>query len=343
MNKQVENLIRSIKEMDWDEDLRPVPGEIDLLLYAPCPVKLAVKDRIDRIVALSRERQADLRVHIPMGCTSVDPFDPIYRERDPAKLPAIIASIGFGDFWKKEFVDRFVRPGLFEAVLPAMINPMYEQAGMLDPGGCYTIYAVTPYIFLVNTKRLGALPVPRMWKDLLSPVYKGRIIMCGDGDDMADAVLLNIYREQGIAGVRCLAGNVKSLMHSSQMAKIAGSTEPDGAAVFIIPCFFAESTKHPDHVTVVWPEDGAAASPIYFLAKKSEKKRLSDLISFFTRGFSTIESASWFMPLGRTDLSGLPSNARLKWVGWDFIKNHDINNLRDELNRSFRAAQRESR
>lgn len=343
MNSQLRRLINSIQKMGAEEDSPSLPATADLLLYAPCPIKLVMKDHIDRIVEQYRTRNVDVVVHLPMGCTSIDPFDPIYMEKDPDKLPSIIASIGFGDFWKKGFVDRFVRSGLFEAILPAAVNPMHVQAGLIDPASSYTVYGVTPYIFLVDTRRLGPLPVPHAWEDLLDPMYRNEIVMCGDGDDMADAVVLNLYREKGIHGLRRLAGNVKSIMHSSQMAKIAGSSDPDAAAVFIIPLFFAESTKRPEHVRLVWPEDGAAASPLYFLAKKNEKERLCELISFFTEGFATIESASWFAPVGGTDLTALPEGAKLKWIGWDFIEKNDVNTLRDKLNLSFRTAQRELR
>ena len=44
--------------------------------------------------------------------------------------------------------------------------------------------------------------------------------MCGDGDDMADAVLLNLYKDSGPEGLIRLAVNTKSLMHSSRMAKV---------------------------------------------------------------------------------------------------------------------------
>ena len=340
MNVQLQKLIRSITEMAEENEGPEGPGKLDLLLYAPCPVKLVMKDRIERIVERYRERNVEVAVQVPMGCTSIDPIDPVHRLKDPGQLPAIIASIGFGDFWKKEFVDRFVRRGVFETVLPGRINPMFEKAGMIDPRGCYTIYGVTPYIFLVDTRRLGGLPIPRTWEDLLDSKYRGGIVMCGDGDDMADAVVLNIYKDRGVEGVKQLAANVKSMMHSSRMAKIAGTDDPEGAAVFIIPCFFAESAGGAGHVRVVWPEDGAAASPLYFLAKKSERERLSELIAFFTDGFSTIESASWFLPLGGVRMTGVPPDAKIKWIGWNFIEENDVNTLRDELNLTFRAAQK---
>ena len=156
---------------------------------------------------------------------------------------------------------------------------------------------------------------------------------------MADAVLLNQYKDYGEPGVTGLAANIKSFMHSSRMAKVCGTAAPDAGGIFIIPLFFAESTKLPDHVEVVWPEDGAAASPLYLLAKKAEKERLEPLLDFFANGFGDIDSAAWFIPMDGSRPSRLPHNARLKWVGWDFVENNDVNSLRDILALKFRRLQ----
>ncbi len=334
-------MIRSIEEMG-NEDTNMTPAaDLDLLLYSPCPVKLVVSAEIDRISAAYADQGETLSIHIPMGCTSIDPYDPVCLETDPEKLPAIVASIGFGDFWKKDFVQRFVKPGLFETIKPQQVHPLHQRSDLVDPEGHYTIYGVNPYIFLVDTRRLGALPVPRCWEDLFHPDYRNEIVMCGDGDDMADAVVLNLYREHGQEGLEALVRNISGIMHSSQMAKIAGSKDPQARAIFIIPYFFAVGTKQPDHVRMVWPEDGAAASPLYCLAKKSEKERLGKLMSFFTEGFAAIESTSCFIPVGGGMPAELPSYARLKWVGWDFIRDNDVNALRDELNTRFRTMYRD--
>jgi ABC-type Fe3+ transport system substrate-binding protein len=313
---------------------------LDLLLYSPCPVKLAVKAGIDRIVENYAARGEELGVHIPMGCTSIDPYDPVCRETDPDKLPAMIASIGYGDFWKKPFVERFVATGLFEAPLPARVNPLHEQAGLVDPSGAYLIYGVTPYIFLADTQRLGGLPVPRVWEELLDPIYRGHIVMCGDGDDMADAVLLNLYKEHGLDGIKRLVENVRGFMHSSTMAVMAGKDEKNAGSIYIIPSFFAESTKRPERVLAIWPEDGAAASPLYVLVKKSERERLAELTAFFSHGFGEIPSAAWFVPVDADAASPLPPEARLKWVGWDFVAANDVNALRDRLALEFQQLRR---
>ena len=336
--KALDELMLSIRQMSEQDDISILPEKpADLLLYAPCPVKLVIKDHIDRIINDYAAGGTTVTAHIPMGCTSIDPYDPIYREENPEKLPGIIGSIGFGDFWRKEFVDRHVRAGIFKSILPAKVNPLHEQAGLIDPRGVYTVYGLTPYVFMVDTRRLGNLPVPSTWEDLLHPRYKNEVIMCGDGDDMADAVVLNLYKDFDMDGLQALADNCKGLMHSSSMVKSAGSADANAGAVYVIPAFFAESTRQPDYIKVIWPEDGAAASPLYFLAKKNAHERLTALINFFTIGFASIESAAWFVPMSATGPVRLPSQARLKWVGWDFIEEHDVNALRDTLNASFRS------
>ena len=334
----LDQLILSINRMGEEDS--GVPERLDMLLYAPCPVKLAVKERIDAIVARSGTEGAPLDVRIPMGCTSVDPYDPLYRETDPDRLPGIIASIGFGDFFRTEFVRRFVDAGVFEAVLPERVEPLHARAGIPDPDGRYVVYGLTPYIFLVDTERLGDLPAPRRWADLLDPCYKGQINMCGDGDDMADAVLLNFHKAFGMDGVRRFAANTKGLMHSSRMGKSGGASGVGG--IYIIPYFFAESSRQPGHMRVVWPEDGAAASPLYFLARKSERERLAPLLDFFLRDFGQIDSARWFLPLSGPLPEGLPEHAAVKWAGWEYLRSTDVTVLRDELNAAFRDMVREA-
>ncbi len=333
---RLEDLMTSIRRMGQEEE---GPGRVpDLLLYSPCPVKLAVRDAVMAIAEAHAGPDGPLTVHIPMGCTSVDPYDPVYREEDPDKLPGIIASIGFGDFWRREFAERHVDAGVFQAVLPERLNPLCEQAGLVDPQGRYTVYGVTPYVLVVDERALGGLPAPRVWADLLEPRYRGRIVMCGDGDDMADAVLLSFLKDFGPEGLKALAANTRGLAHSSALAKLAASPVAENGAISIMPAFFACGAKHPAHVRVVWPEDGAAASPLYFLARKAERERLAPLIRFFTHGFAAIESARLFLPLGDAAPPALiPAGARLKWLGWDYLLGHEVNRERDEAAALFRA------
>ncbi|WP_027179624.1 ABC transporter substrate-binding protein [Maridesulfovibrio bastinii] len=336
--KTLDKLMASVIESGQQDT--PDPADLDLLLYSPCPVKLAVKERLDAVIKAYEEENDPIKIHIPMGCTSVDPFDPLHYESDPDKLPSIIASIGFGDFFRKGFSDKFVKTGLFEAVLPEKVTPLHEKAGIVDPKGHYTVYALTPYIFMVDKQRLGDTPPPEKWADLLDPKYRGQINMCGDGDDMADAVLMLIYKDFGMEGIKKLAANANGLMHSSRMGKSGGAEK--GGGIYILPYFFAETSKQPEYMEVIWPKDGTAASPIYFLAKKDARPRIDKILEFFIKGFGEIPSAQWFLPLGGPlPPTHAPENT-IKWVGWDFIYDNDITVLRDELNGTFRKLVKET-
>lgn len=336
--KALDDLMRSITDMAGPDEAAQTPGTPpDLLLYAPCPVKLVVKDHIEAIVEDEAAKGRELTAHIPMGCTSVDPYDPIHKIEDPNRLPGVIASIGFGDFWRKDFAATHVDAGVFQAVPAKTLSPLHERAGLADPRGFYTVYGATPYIFLVDTRRLGGRPAPRAWEDLLHPRFAGEVVMCGDGDDMADAVVLNLYKDFGMPGLEALAASSRTLMHSSSMVKSAGSGDKDAGTIYVIPAFFAYSTRHAAHVEIIWPSDGAAASPLYFLAKRGEAARLAPLTSFFSGGFASIESAAWFAPMDGSVPSRLPAEAKLKWIGWDFVERNDVNALRDKLNVLFRT------
>ena len=79
-----------------------------------------------------------------------------------------------------------------------------------------------------------------------------------------------------------------------------------------------------------------------FLAQKSQHERLAPLLAFFASGFASIESAGWFAPMDGSQPSPLPPEASLKWVGWDYVEDNDVNALRDKLNALFRTMVRKA-
>ena len=116
-------------------------------------------------------------------------------------------------------------------------------------------------------------------------------------------------------GIEALAANAHGLLHSSRMGKSGGSGT--GGGIYILPYFFAETSQQPEHMRVIWPEDGTAASPIYLLAKRSARPRLDALLDFFTRGFGedpqrALVPAHWAAP-SRTACP--PRRASDGWAG----------------------------
>lgn len=69
----------------------------------------------------------------------------------------------------------------FEAAKKGLHQPYKPKgwekipAALKDKDGLWWTVHTGTIAFLVNTKALGGAPVPRAWKDLLKPVYKGKI------------------------------------------------------------------------------------------------------------------------------------------------------------------------
>ncbi|MFH0976267.1 MAG: ABC transporter substrate-binding protein [Spirochaetota bacterium] len=318
---------------------------LNFLAYAPCAVKPTFKEGLDSALgAYKIESGNRLKSFVPMGCGSEGIYDDIWKSTDINDLPDVIASMGFGDFFRKKFVDRFVAKGCFTSVWKDCLNEPFEKAGFRDPDGYYTVYGVMPYLLLVDKQRLGNIPLPKQWCDLLEPRFRDNIIICGGNEDeVADVPLLYLYKEYGENGLTRLATNVKESYHAAEMARIAGTANPCGAAVYILPWFFASCCPRTETVSMVWPEDGACSSPLYLLVKESKVKEMAAIIDYVTGVKLGRQCAlSCFPSLNPYVDNNLPEGANFKWLGWDYIKFHDPAELRDYAHSVFISEWRKS-
>jgi ABC-type Fe3+ transport system substrate-binding protein len=139
--------------------------------------------------------------------------------------------------------------------------------------------------------------------------------------------LLTIAREFGVEGVARLMANEPTLMHSAQMPRLAGSgTSPGG--IYVLPWSLAEMCPRRAHTEVIWPEDGAMAYPLWLTVKNAERTRLE----FLTQHFYGAELARYlnhnrYPALCPDVLPSLPVGARLKWLGWNFLRHRGTAHL----------------
>lgn len=321
--------------------VRTKQDPLHFLGYAACPFKPMFKDYFDEVLEKNFRASGEyLRCHIPMGCGDYDAYEDLWKAESLKLFPDVVASLGFGDFFRPSFVERFVRPGHFKSAWPAALNPDFENAGFRDPDGAYCIYAVWPYVMLVDNQRLAGRPRPRRWSDLLDPMYRDDIITNGSQEHrVAEVPLLYFHKEHGEEGLIRLAANIRDFWHPAQMVKTAGSRSGKGAAVYVLPSFFAQARFRPEETPVIWPEDGALTSPIYFLAKATRRLE-SDLVveSLTSQELGENLSRMLFPSLHPGVDNRLPGGARFKWLGWDYIKLHDLAAVKEHALRVFLAA-----
>jgi len=279
------------------------------------------------------------RYQIPFVCDACSEGARIFTAEEVDELPAVIASIGFEEIFGTSFVTRFIQPGFFRFHNPRPMNPLFQNAGFMDPESIYFIHAVTPYVFLIDLKRLKGRPEPRSWADLLSSFYEGEIILNGCRTDIPYIVPLYIFKNFGEEGLEAFASNIREARHAACIARCAGDGTTDGAAIYILPWLFAASCPRNETTHIVWPEDGAVTSPMILLQKESASYRTVPLARAVSGKMFGQKAASSFFPSSNPEVNnGLPPRANLQWLGWDFLREHSVDALKSETEKILRKA-----
>ena len=334
MNKPEEVADLPTDEPVFQENETGVRRPLDYLGWAPCPIRTELRQRLHRhFLAAGRRGDAMPDWFMAAGCHSANVYDELWRTTDAAELPGLISDTGFGDFNRPEFIRRWLDTGIFAPIPDADLRPEFREAGLADPRGQHRVCSANPEVILVDLKRLGDRPLPRTWADVLHPRFNRDIIVSGEPGDIHESLLFGLYRDHGEAGLAALGANVRDFMHPAEMAKTAGSANPRGAALFLLPGFFARSGPHKAVTQIVWPEEGAYLTPQYLLRKRDARPAATLVLDYLC-------GTEWAAHLAKVGLAPAragspPLPGKLRWVGWDFIRQNDLDALRVPLNAAF--------
>jgi ABC-type Fe3+ transport system substrate-binding protein len=280
-----------------------------------------------RSVLTARKCKRDAEVVYLNVYGNHDLFDDIRCARDAQQLPDIIASLGFGFFFQKKFRERFIDTGIFESLSFSRPRRSLLERDILDPEQHYTILAVNPMVMVVDHTKIGNRPVPQRWADILEPEYEHSVGVVGN-----ETLSLTIYKEFGLSGIKKLRRSIGWTSHPAQMVKMAGKSHPEAPAVSVIDYFFAKTIKHQDRISIVWPDEGALAIPFMALAKNNCKKDMRAIAAFLT-GYKTarICADAYYYPVYGDMPTHLSESLKLNWLGWEYLKENDLELLMDEI------------
>lgn len=247
-------------------------------------------------------------------------------------LPDIITNVGFEQIFDNKFIEKFINKGVFKSKNTKPVNKEFIKAGCIDPEGIYEIFAATPYVFLIDKNKLGNKPIPRKMEDLLKECYRSQIIVNGEKGKISYVLLLYIFKEFGMEGISKIKLNVKDTWHGSKMAWVAGTNNEDGAAIYITPWIFAKVCPRVESTTIVWPDDGAIISPMILVSKKSLDVVSKEIYHILTgKDFGNIAANSYYLSASPFVNNNVPKNSKIKWLGWNFIRQNDIHLLKKLL------------
>lgn len=249
---------------------------------------------------------------------------------DLAAMPDLTVAAGYNTLLDHAFQRRFVTADNFAARPWAAVHPALAPYGFDDPLGLYRVIGINVFVFVVDPSLQGGRTAPDTWEALLSPAFAGDVAVCGSGDKVSSSLTLHIQAAFGDDAVRGLGRSVRAGMHPAQVIKHLGTGRPESPAVAVMPYFFARlaDIRHP--ATVVWPRDGVAAMPFFQLVKRDGPPGLSDFAAHLEGpDVGRVCSGAMFPSLHPDVPCPLPAQVRLAWPGWDCIRAHDLDALRE--------------
>jgi len=309
--------------------------QLHFMAMLPCGLRNPFKDFLEAHLLEHPDQYADLNYLAEGNVNHELSYYPMLDNVASAdELPDMIMASDVNNFFHRPFTERFIRQGIYEAFTPfTPTNAYLEKAGFADPSGNFTMYTANMLVMAVDTERPGAEKLPRKWEDLLNPVFENGIIMRGEDDFFCNAVMLPFYKDHGFDAIRIMAQNIRTGKHPAEMVKLAESGKDGAATVYIMPYFFAKKIKNP-MVKLVWPEDGAIASPVFMLVKKKAIEKHRSLLEFLLSKATGEMLVSRFFPSIHPEVKNtLPEP--VKWLGWDFLSQNDIGTLKDEIRHVF--------
>ncbi|MBI5132673.1 MAG: ABC transporter substrate-binding protein [Rhodopseudomonas palustris] len=307
---------------------RGAPRGWDFLGNVPVPLRARVRDGVaDRVTQHRLDGGEALRCCFPMGQGGVGPFERLRRVRALDDFPRMLVSAEHGNAFNRRFHAEHVAAGHFSACQPGDVASAFSDCGLIDPQGWIGVFAVAPFVLLIDRQRLNGLPVPRRWADLADPMYRDQIVFGGwrrEGEacwsQFSKFFLLAMLRLLGPKGLAQIVANVPQLMHSAQMPRIAGTGMSPGG-IYVLPWSLADICPRRSHTEVVWPQEGALAYPLWLTVQQAHRERLGFLVDHFYgaelgRYLSDNRYPSLCAEVGQV----MPPGARLNWLGWDYLR-----------------------
>lgn len=342
----VDTFLRLLTEVLSTEEVLEAPGlgdvrtsgDLTLLALMPCGLKVPFGRVLTGFLEDLKTRQGLNITYAVEGNLNQElsyyPYVDTIERVD--ELPDIIVSADFNAFYAHRFYKRFVEPGHFVAY--GQVDPCaaFAEAGLVDPKDEYFVFGVNPLVLVADLSRIGDRPLPTRWEDILDPTWKKDLCLRGNADFFCHAVLLPFYQAGGAEALLKLAPNVAQGLHPAQMVKQIDAGQ--GPALYVMPEFFAHRVKIKDRIAIVWPADGALASPVTLQVKREKVEALRPVLDWLTGPELARALVGARFPVPHAAIEGELQGAPLKWLGWDWLRRNDIREVNARIDGIFLPA-----
>lgn len=327
----IEMLEEALKEDNIDVTLNQSQnnGNIDILGLLPCPVRLPMLESFNEL-----EESKLTNYTLKAASEGLDWLkDSVTEANNEDDLADIYISAGFDLFFEESLMKQYKDDKVFHDYnYKRSFNKNFDNDNikLQDPNNDYSMIAVVPAVFLVNTMVLGDRPIPKTWEDLFDPIYENSISLPVSDFDLFNAIMIHLYKEFGKDSITRLGNQLIASMHPSEMVKSERRSRVK-PAISIMPYFFTKMALPGSVMKAVWPEDGAIVSPIFMLTKSKKEDILTPYADFFSsKEVGEILSHKGLFPSTHPEVNNNLEDKQFKWIGWDYINNNNIGEILEE-------------
>lgn len=330
-NKLVETIRQTRESVDigLNDTLKDSDGETRILGVLPCPVRIPLMESFSKWIK-EHEESLGTKIDYELKAANigVDWIRSEIENSDADQLADLFMSAGFDLFFDEKLMGRFKKQGVFkdlsgfERLNRDLDN---ERVSLKDPQGQYTVFSVVPAVFLVNTEELNGRKKPESWEELLSAEFERSVSLPLNDFDLFNALLLTIYKEFGEDGVRKLGrAHMRSMTPAEMVKSNIRNTASGIPTVTVMPYLFAGMVRDESPLKPVWPKEGAIASPIFLLTKKTSEDRVKPIVDYLlSPEVGQLLATNGKFPSAHPDVeNGLKEDQSFLWLGWDFINTH---------------------
>ncbi len=250
------------------------------------------------------------------------------------ELPDILITSDINNLYNRDFIYNFLYRDCFEQLM----YPLYDYFPETEtdhPQGALKMLTSNLLVMVVNQNsyRNGAKQ-PQEWYELLDKKLEKKLVLRGDKNFFCNAVLYPFYKEYGEESIRILGKKTLKGMHPAEMVKEINSKKDNDVAVYVMPYSFACKVRNVNFTTV-WPKDGAIVSPVQILVKKGTFNRHKEVLDYiFGSTMGELLEQNGFPSFHADTIKRYPGR-KLKWVGWDFFTNNDLQKVKWDIQDSF--------
>ncbi len=255
-----------------------------LLVFIPgCGKKDDTADKKEEQKTESKEEKKDtgeVTVYSPHNAEIINPIVKEFQERTGIKVNVVAAGTGellkrveaekdnpLGDvMWGggAESLDSYTKyfeP--YKSTEDSAINPIFK-----DKNNCWTGFSALPMVIMYNKKLVKPEEVPKSWKDLTDPKWKGKIAYADparSGSSYTTLVtMLTAYKDDGEDGwkfIRSLVKNLDGKIISGSSGVYKGVADGEYALGLTLEEAAMRYVVAGAEVGMVYPAEGTSAVP----------------------------------------------------------------------------------